>query len=72
VHTSFFNPCCTAFLSALPFVVLLMAALLRLDALMATPCRPRQRQPAFGLDRNGKMFLTDPDGRPWYVASHPK
>jgi hypothetical protein len=59
-------------LKASPFLILLVAGLLRVDAALATIHRKRPSLPSLGVDRTGKMFLTDPDGRPWYVTSRSK
>lgn len=58
-----------AFLIAAPFIALLLAGLFRLDTLLAGPkTRAIPRQPSIGIDENGRRFLSDPDGRPWYFS----
>jgi len=58
------------FLIAIPFLCLLPASLLRLDAKLASAPRHPPVAPAFGRDADGRLFFTDPDGRPWYPARH--
>ena len=51
-------------LVALPFAVLLLLSIFRLDHLIASP-KPVlfRRRPACGVDRSGEPILRDPDGR---------
>ena len=54
------------FLVAIPSVGILLVGLFRLDELIASPKRRRAvKRPASGRDRNGRLLLSDPDGRPW-------
>jgi len=56
----------TLFVAA-PFIGLILAGLLRLDSSLANPRRRHQRRyPSIGTDNNGRVFLSDPDGRPWF------
>jgi len=58
------------FLVAVPFAGLLLVAFFRLDEIIASPKRDRPvRRPASGTDENGRLLLSDPDGRPWSVSS---
>jgi hypothetical protein len=57
-------------LVAIPFVLILLAGIFRLDVLFAAPKRkgakvPALNRPACGVDENGRMVMADPDGRPW-------
>lgn len=53
-------------LVAVPFVGILLVALFRLDQIIAAPRRRKPvNRPACGCDENGRMLLSDPDGRPW-------
>ena len=57
------------FLVAVPFVGLLLAGLFRLDEIIASPKRDRAvKRPASGCDQNGRLLLSDPDGRPFNVS----
>ena len=60
------------FLVAVPFLCLLAAGLLHLDASLACSRRRRSTVPAFGRDQSGRRFFTDPDGQPWYPAQRLK
>jgi hypothetical protein len=54
------------FLVAVPLVGLLLMTLFRLDEMLASPKRGRAvPRPACGCDENGRVLLSDPDGRPW-------
>ena len=58
------------FLVAVPFVGILLVGLFRLDEIIAAPKRDRAvKRPACGCDENGRLLLSDPDGRPWSVSS---
>lgn len=60
-------------LVAVPFVGILLVGLFRLDELIASPKRARDvKHPARGCDENGRLLLSDPDGRPWGAAHKPK
>jgi hypothetical protein len=51
-------------LIAIPFAVLLVAVVFRLDEIIAAPKRAlRQRRPLSGMNEDGKPILSDPDGR---------
>jgi hypothetical protein len=68
LHEPFLNSGWDTFLIAAPFIGLLLAGLFRLDALLAAPGRPSvPKSPAIGIDGNGRTFLSDPDGRRWYI-----
>ena len=55
-----------ALLVAVPFVAVLLVGMFRLDTLLATPRRATSpRRPPTGTDKQGRMLLSDPDGRPW-------
>lgn len=56
------------FLLAIPLVGLLLVTLFRLDEMIASPKRGKAvPRPACGCDENGRVLLSDPDGRPWPV-----
>jgi hypothetical protein len=51
-------------LIAIPFLVLLVVGFFRLDEIIAAPKKAlRQRQPFSGMNEDGKLILSDPDGR---------
>jgi hypothetical protein len=51
-------------LIAVPFVVILMITIFRLDQIIASPREPLTgRRLACGLDEHGEPLLRDPDGR---------
>jgi len=59
------------FLLAAPFVGMLLVGIFRLDAIAAAPRgkeSPLRHRP--GIDKQGRMVLTDPDGRPWTGAEN--
>ena len=69
MHEPFLNSGWDVFLVVVPFIALLMAGLFRLDALLSASKRSGPpRLPAMGVDENGRTFLRDPDGRPWYFS----
>lgn len=65
MHEPFLNSGWVTFLMAAPPLVLLLAAFLCLDSLLATPRRKRSSTPGFFVDSHGRTVFTDPDGRPW-------
>lgn len=66
MHRLFLYSDLGALLVAAPFLALLLAGFFRLDALLSAPRCNRPTAPATGFDRDGRIFFTDPDGRPWY------
>lgn len=51
---------------AIPFLVILGMALCGLDERLASSRRkPRADRSFCGVDRQGRSFLSDPDGSPW-------
>jgi hypothetical protein len=51
-------------LVAIPFVLILLVSILRLDYLFATPKGSvNRRQQVCGMDESGEPILLDPDGR---------
>jgi hypothetical protein len=49
-----------------PFVVVLVMAMLHVDELLATPKQsPRARRFFCGVDPQDLPYMSDPDGRPW-------
>lgn len=49
----------------------LLASILRLDELVATPPKRLKRwRSAFALDRDGELVLCDPDGQTWSRPAH--
>jgi len=65
METPILNPGWNTFLAGLPFIVLLVAGFFRLDTLLVARHRKHPARPSLGFDRDGKMYFTDPDGRPW-------
>lgn len=62
-----------SFLVAVPCVGMLLVGIFRLDEIIASPNRRKAvKRPASGCDQNGRLVLSDPDGRPWGVAPKPK
>ena len=63
---------------AVPFVLVMLAVIFRLDQLLAAPrgkkstMDPALNRPPCGVDKNGRIMLTDPDGRPWGGDRGPK
>lgn len=54
------------FLLAVPFIGMVIIGVFRLDIILATPkCSSRKRRPPAGIGADGKILLTDPDGRSW-------
>jgi hypothetical protein len=68
----FLNSGWTNFLVAACFLCLLLFVFFRLDAHLSGPRRRHQPSPAAGIDKKGRHFLTDPDGRRWYPTSRVK
>jgi len=60
------------FLIALLFLCLLPATMLRLDAALTLPRRKDPATLAFGTDKDGRLYFTDPDGRRWYPPRRSK
>jgi hypothetical protein len=53
-------------LVAVPFVVVSLIGLFRLDELLVRrKDETVRKRSACGLDKDGEPILTDPDGRPW-------
>jgi len=53
-----------SFLLAAPIVGMVVVGVFRLDEIAANPGRGRRpRLP--GNDENGRVLMSDPDGRPW-------
>ena len=60
------------FLLAAPFVGMVLVGVFRLDEIAANPNHQRGRRPSLtGNDENGRLLLSDPDGRQWTEASDP-
>lgn len=60
------------FLLAAPFVGMVLVGVFRLDEIAANPRRQRGRRPRLTRnDENGRLLLSDPDGRPWADSSDP-
>ena len=67
MQESFLNSGWDTFLIAAPFLALLLAGLFRIDTLLTGPrTRAVPRRPSIGIEENGRRYLSDPDGRPWY------
>lgn len=60
-------------LVAVPFLVMLVAGVFRLDEVLVTPKTNAKRQrPIVGTDKDGEPMLCDPDGRPSYGPRNQK
>ena len=70
MHEPFLNSGWDMFLLAGSLISLLFLSLFRLDALLAAPKRHAYRFPSAGIDEDGRRFLSDPDGRPWYLPDN--
>jgi hypothetical protein len=67
VHESILHSNWDTLLIGIPFLFMLLVGVFRLDELMAAPKhRPRQARPASGVDREGNVILSDPDGKLWH------
>lgn len=66
MHDSVLNSGLESLLIAAPLVGVLFFGMFRLDAIFASPRQAaRTRRPPSGTDKQGRMLLSDPDGRPW-------
>ena len=55
-----------SFLVGIPFLIMLLIGFFRLDELFAAPKqRARKARRASGMDAEGQIILSDPDGRRW-------
>lgn len=60
------------FLLAAPFVGMVLVGVFHLDEIAANPNRHHGGRPRLtGNDENGRLLLSDPDGRPWTNSSDP-
>jgi hypothetical protein len=60
-------------LLGIPFLLMLLVGIFRLDELIVAPKhRPRRSRPASGLDADGNIILSDPDGRRWNSPRQPR
>lgn len=67
MHELLLKPGWDTFLYVVPAFCILLAYVFRLDELfIKTGRRPSKRHPAWRVDKNGRMVLCDPDGRPFY------
>jgi hypothetical protein len=54
------------FLLAAPLLGMVVVGIFRLDSIAASPKHHSgAKRPPSGIDENGHMLLSDPDGRPW-------
>lgn len=54
------------FLLAAPLLGLVLVGIFRLDSIAAVPeRRSGAKRPPSGIDKNGRVLLSDPEGRPW-------
>jgi hypothetical protein len=66
VHESILHSNWDSLLIGIPFIFILLIGLFRLDELMVAPKhRQRQARPASGVDAEGNILFSDPDGKPW-------
>ena len=69
MHDSVLQSGLDTFLIAVPFVGVLLMGMFRLDTILAAPKQAAgMRRPLNGTDKQGRMLLSDPDGRPWKDA----
>jgi len=60
------------FLLAAPFVGMVLIGVFRLDQIATAPRRKGGLRPRFtGSDEDGRLLLSDPDGRPWSDPGDP-
>ena len=66
MHDSVLQSGLDTLLIAVPFVGVLLIGIFRLDTIFAAPRQVAgmRRRPT-GTDKQGRMLLSDPDGRPW-------
>ena len=65
MHDSVLNSGWQTALVAVPFLVMLLAGVFRLDEVFVAQKRDSRRQrPASEIDEDGQPILRDPDGRP--------
>lgn len=56
---------------AVPFLLLMMAGLFRLDEVVAASDRPHRDHHAIsGLDEDGEQMMSDPDGTYWNTTDN--
>ena len=66
VHDSVLNSGLDSLLISVLFAGGMLLAMFRLDTIFAAPKRaPAVRRPPAGTDEQGRILLSDPDGRPW-------
>jgi hypothetical protein len=63
---SFLNSGWSTDVVAVSFLCFVLFAFFRLDAHLSARGHRRPPPPGMGIDRKGRLFFTDPDGRPWY------
>ena len=69
MHDGALNSDLETLLIAAPFVGVLLFGMFRLDTIFASTRRAASpRRPPTGTDKQGRMLLSDPDGRPWKDA----
>jgi len=57
-------------LMGIPFLILLLVGIFRLDELVAKPKhRVRRERSATGVDSDGRTIFSDPDGRRWHAPA---
>jgi len=60
-----------ALLIAIPFLILMLLGLFRIDEVIAAPKRKKSERSRLGLcgtDKAGQAILRDPDGKRWYPS----
>jgi hypothetical protein len=64
MHTAILSSGRDMLLIAIPFVIVLVAGIFRLDQIIAAPKRKAsQRRQLSGMNEDGKPIMSDPDGR---------
>jgi len=73
VHDVFLQSRWLSVLVAVPLVGVFLAALFRLDEIIAAPKRTQAvNRRICGRDVNGNLLLSDPDGRSWGASPEAK
>jgi hypothetical protein len=72
MHEIILNSGWDAFFLAVPFFLLLVMSVFRLDEAFVTSKRGRAQHRSGGMDHNGDPILCDPDGRPSWKTQDAK
>jgi hypothetical protein len=67
MHETILHTNWDSLLIGIPFLLMLLVGIFRLDELIVAPKRRvRRPRPASGLDADGNVIFSDPDGRRWH------